>query len=184
MEDLETLLEDLGGIGLKSCLREGMDFGWGMDLGPESECDGLKPLFLTEEAIQWMHDHGHLPGSSVQKFSLENNSSIVWLSVQFSDVWMGKYKMDYTLYQVGTQSLRKDLYKVTGSCGIYKVTGSCGDSGFGKGRFQYHLKPRSVASLQKRLAQKLRALTISVPTFISPKHSNVHGKSGSVITRP
>lgn len=175
MEDLETLLEDLGGIGLKSCLREGIDFGWGMDLAPESECDGLKPLFLTEEAIQWMHDHGHLPGSTMQKFALEDNSSIVWLSIQFSDVWRGKYKMDYTLYQLGTQYVRKDLYK---------VAGSCGHSGFGKGRFQYHLKPRSVASLQKRLTQKLRALTISVPTFISPKHSNVHGRSGSVITRP
>lgn len=83
MEDLDLLLQDLESLGMKSCLRQGVDYGWGIDL--KGECDGKLDMHLTREAFEWLHEHCHL--GVVESFVLGQSSWV--LPQKFNDVLQG-----------------------------------------------------------------------------------------------
>ncbi len=148
-DDLRELIGDLGDLGLKTCLQRGKDFGYGRDL--QGLNDGTRKMLLTNEAVEWLIDQGHVEGawdghiyrSQVGEKKKRWNGR---LKKGFCDAWQSMYLMSYVLIPLADGE-------------HYSVMGTCGDSGFGSA-FQYNLRPRSVRRLLDRLEVKLLALSL------------------------
>lgn len=135
MEDLESLLEDLGEFGLNPFLIPGKDFGFGNSL--QGECDGKRKLWFTQDAVERLKKKGLVDNYASSMLSLSND---------FNDTWKSTFRVTYT------------LSKTNGNEGLWYLWGGCGDSGFGTKWFQYHFKPRTVKRLQSRLFEKIKAV--------------------------
>lgn len=148
MEELYELLGDLSDLGMKSCLLKGKDFGYGP--GMDGKNNGKLLMYLTDEAVGWLLEQGHIQGDShVYRRGAEGMGKRWNLSLKdsFCDTWQDVYKMSYVLVPTYPK-------------GYYKVMGTCGDSGFGSRSFQYELLPRSVKNLLGNLEARLLALTL------------------------
>jgi len=149
MDELRELLDDLGDLGLKTCLQRGKDLGYGRGLHGLN--DGTRKMLLTNEAVEWLIAQGHVEGAWDMDFywSVVEGKKRRWnvrLKRGFCDTWKGMYLMSYVLIPLADGE-------------HYSVMGSCGDSGFGSA-FQYNLRPRSVQRLLDRLETKLLALSL------------------------
>jgi len=165
MEDLDLLLQDLESLGMKSCLRQGVDYGWGIDL--KGECDGKHDMHLTREAFEWLHEHDHT--GVIHPFVLGQSSWV--LPQKFNDVLQGKpvvFSLHGQVHLFETKvddppenlkSETKELYRAETKV-LYIVKAVVG--GFELNQeilFPLTENHKESQNLQLRLAQKLAALT-------------------------
>ena len=157
MEDLDLLLQDLESLGMKSCLRQGVDYGWGIDL--QGECNGKLDMYLTREAFEWLHEHGHTGAND--PFVLGQSSWV--LPEKFNDVLQGKHVVfslhgQVILFEIKVQnhpetlkSEARVLYIVKAVVGGIELNPEI--------LFPLTENHKDSQNLQLRLAQKLAALT-------------------------
>lgn len=157
MEDLETLLEDLESLGMKSCLRQGVDYGWGSDL--QGECDGKFDMYLTREAFEWLHEHGHT--GTTEPFVLGQGSWV--LPEKFNDVLQGKQVVfslhgQVLLFEIKVQNPSEALKAETRVLYIVKAV-VCDSELNPEILFPLTENHEESQNLQSGLAQKLAILT-------------------------
>ena len=174
MEDLDLLLQDLESLGMKSCLRQGVDYGWGIDL--KGECDGKLGMHISEEALQWLHDHGHTEHKSSANnaylWGINNGKSSFVLPQKFNDFLEGRHvifslhgqvHLFETKVQDPPESLKangKELYRAeTKVLYIVKAASTTGLYESHEILFPLTQNHEESQNLQLRLAQKLGSLT-------------------------
>jgi hypothetical protein len=136
---MESLLDDLGSLGLKFEFRRGVDWGYGRSL--DKEPDGKSHMWFTSEAVERLRAIGAFVG---------NPDSLV-LNFGYTSVWKGMYRMSFYLHR-SSVSVGDSIES------MYFLFGSCGDSGFGTNNFQYHLRPRTVRMFQKEIEDLVTTL--------------------------
>jgi hypothetical protein len=136
---MESLLDDLGALGLKFEFRRGVDWGYGRSL--DKEPDGKSYMFFTSEAVERLRAIGVLVGKPYYSA----------VDFKYTSVWKGMYRMSFYLHR--SIVLHSSSVKST-----YFLVGSCGDSGFGVSYFQYHLRPRTVKMFQKEIEDLVTTL--------------------------
>ncbi len=136
---MESLLDDLGSLGLKFEFRRGVDWGYGRNM--DRALDGKYHMWFTSEAVERLRAIGALVGKP---------DSLV-LNFGYTSVWKGMYRMSFYLHR-SSVSVGDSIES------IYFMVGSCGDSGFGISHFQYHLRPRTVKMFQKEIEDLVASL--------------------------
>ena len=139
---MESLLDDLGALGLKFELRRGVDWGYGSNM--DRALDGKSKMFFTSEAVERLRAIGALVGKPDSLF----------LNFGYTSVWKGMYRMSFHLY-------RPYVSRGSSSETMYFLVGSCGDSGFGISHFHYHLRPRTVMKFQREIESLIVSLRCS-----------------------
>ncbi len=136
---MESLLDDLGSLGLKFEFRRGVDWGYGRSM--DRALDGKSKMFFTSEAVERLRAIGALVGKP---------DSLV-LNFGYTSVWKGMYRMSFYLH-------RSIVLHSSSVESTYFLVGSCGDSGFGISHFQYHLRPRTVRMFQQEIEDLVTSL--------------------------
>jgi hypothetical protein len=136
---MESLLDDLGSLGLKFEFRRGVDWGYGRTM--DRALDGKSKMWFTPEAVERLRAIGALVGKPYYSA----------VDFEYTSVWKGMYRMSFYLHR--SIVLHSSSVKST-----YFLVGSCGDSGFGVSYFQYHLRPRTVKMFQKEIEDLVTSL--------------------------
>ncbi len=174
MENLDLLLQDLESLGMKSCLRQGVDYGWGIDL--QGECNGKLDMYLTREAFEWLHEHGHTEHKSSANnalvWAINNGKSSFVLPQKFNDFLEdrfvifslhGQIHLFETLVQDPPETLKangKEVYRAeTKVLYIVKAASTTGLYESHEILFPLTQNHEESQNLQLRLAQKLATLT-------------------------
>jgi hypothetical protein len=131
---MESLLDDLGALGLKFEFRRGVDWGYGRNM--DRALDGKSKMFFTSEAVGRLRAIGVLVGKPVPSI------------FEYTSVWRGTYCMSFFL----------ECYSVHKDKALYHLVGSCGDSGFGTNYLQYHFRPRTVKMFQQEIEDLVTSL--------------------------
>ena len=135
---MDSLLDDLGSLGLHFEFRQGVDWGYGASLG--KKWNGISSLLITTDAMERLKSHG------VKAVSPRGN--VVTLPLQSS--WQRMYKMSFEacLTRYFTEP---EVY-------LWKVRGQCGDSGFGFPHLDYHMGARTVNKFHQEIEEWLLSL--------------------------
>jgi hypothetical protein len=136
---MESLLDDLGALGLKFEFRRGVDWGYGRSM--DRALDGKSKMFFTSEAVERLRAIGALVGKP--------DYSVV--DFEYTSVWKGMYRMSFYLH-------RSIVLHSSSVESTYFLVGSCGDSGFGIQYMQYHFRPRTVKMFQKEIEDLVTSL--------------------------
>ena len=139
---MDSLLDDLGSLGLHFEFRQGVDWGYGNSL--RAERNGKYSLYITPDAMVRLMSHG------VGDISFANPSKLKLLPV--NAVWKGMYKMTFRAHFVW---FVPDEF---GSRSLWKVSGDCGDSGFHSPGLKYHMGQRTVAMFHRQIEEWLLSL--------------------------
>lgn len=139
---MESLLDDLGALGLKFELRRGVDWGYGSRM--DRALDGKSKMVFTSEAVERLRAIGVLVG--------EPDYSVV--DFEYTSVWKGMYRMSFHLY-------RPYVSRGSSSETMYFLVGCCGQYGFGIAHFQYHLGSRTVMKFQREIESLIVSLRCS-----------------------
>lgn len=136
---MESLLDDLGALGLHFEFRQGVDWGYGNFL--RAERTGKYSLYITPDAMVILMSYG------VRNLSFVNPSKLKLLPVKA--VWKGMYKMTFTAQLI---TFRSDSPEPQD---LWKVIGDCGDSGFHSPGLRYHMGQRTVAMFHRQIEEWL-----------------------------
>jgi hypothetical protein len=141
---MESLVDDLGSLGLKFEFRRGVDWGYGRSM--DRALDGKSHMWFTSEAVERLSAIGALVG---KQGSRNRNSFVHYFG--YTTVWKGMYRMSFYLHR-SSVSVGDSIES------MYFLVGSCGDSGFGISHFQYHFRPRTVRMFQQEIEDLVTSL--------------------------
>lgn len=139
---MESLLDDLGALGLHFEFRQGVDWGYGNSL--QAERTGKHSLYITPDAMARLVPHG------VRDLSFASPSKLKLLPVKA--LWKRMYKMTFRAQLV---TFRSDSPE---SQDLWKVIGDCGDSGFHSPGLRYHMGQRTVEMFHRQIEEWLLSL--------------------------
>jgi len=139
---MDSLLDDLGSLGLHFEFRQGVDWGYGNSL--RAERTGKYSLYITPDAMVRLMSHG------VGDISFANPSTLKLLPVKA--VWKRMYKMTFRAQLVTFTSDSSEPRA------LWKVIGDCGDSGFHSPGLRYHMGQRTVAMFHRQIEEWLVSL--------------------------
>ena len=144
---MESLLDDLGSLGLKFEFRRGVDWGYGRSL--DKEPDGKSYMFFTPEAVERLRAIGALVGKPDSLF----------LNFGYTSVWKGMYHMSFYLNRTSAINYAMSLRDPRSRENVmYYLAGSCGDSGFGVRHLNYNFRPRTIKKFQKEIEDLVTTL--------------------------
>jgi hypothetical protein len=139
---MDSLLDDLGSLGLHFEFRQGVDWGYGNSL--RAERNGKYSLYITTGAMARLMSHG------VGDLSFANPSKLKLLPIYA--VWKSMYKMTFRAQLVTFTSDSSEPRA------LWKVIGDCGDSGFHSPGLKYHMGTRTVAMFHRQIEEWLVSL--------------------------
>ena len=149
---MESLLDDLGELGLKFEFRRGVDWGYGRSL--DKEPDGKSHMFFTPEAVERLSAIGALVGN---QGSRNRNSFVHYFG--YTSVWKGMYHVSFYLHRTSTINPAMSLRDPRSRENVmYYLAGSCGDSGFGVRHLHYNFRPRTIKKFQKEIENLILSL--------------------------
>ena len=138
---MDSLLDDLGSLGLHFEFRQGVDWGYGNSL--RAERNGKYSLYITPDAMVRLMSHG------VGDISFANPSTLKLLPVKA--VW----RMDKMTFRAQLITFPSDSPQPRA---LWKVIGDCGDSGFHSLGLRYHMGERTVAMFHRQIEEWLLSL--------------------------
>jgi hypothetical protein len=141
---MESLLDDLGALGLHFEFRQGVDWGYGNSL--QAERDGKYSLYITPDAMSRLVSHG------VRDLSFANPSNSKLKLLPVKAAWKRIYKMTFRAQLVTFNSDHSQPRA------LWKVVGDCGDSGFGSQGLRYHMGQRTVAMFHREIEEWICSL--------------------------
>jgi hypothetical protein len=140
---MDSLLDDLGSLGLHFEFRQGVDWGYGNSL--QAERTGKYSLCITPEAMARLMSHGVRDDRAFTKPSK-------WVVLPVKSVWKRMYKMTFRAQLVTFTSDSSEPRA------LWKVIGDCGDSGFHSPGLRYHMGARTVAMFHRQIEEWLVSL--------------------------
>ena len=105
MEDLQSILEDLGEFGLNPFLLQGKDFGFASSL--QEECDGKRRLWFTQGAVERLIKHGIINSPA--------HNGMGSFRGDFNYTWQSTYLVRFILSK--STNGKEDLWYLWGTCG-------------------------------------------------------------------